>query len=150
MSTLNTAALQPHQERFHTKYEIDPETGCWNWVTGVSGRGYGRFRANGTSHRAHRVAWILAHRTDIPSDLVIDHLCSNRRCVNPQHLEAVTQRENVLRGRAPAARNARVTRCPYGHPYDKQNTYITTRGTRFCRACGRARTKSWRASRKAS
>lgn len=148
--TVTSYDWAPHEERFHTKYEKDPESGCWNWKKGIYARGYGRFRAYRKQHRAHRVSWEIHHGKPIPKSLVIDHLCENTRCVNPDHLEAVTQRENILRGNAPAAANVHKTHCPYGHPYDEENTYITTTGKRFCRTCGRRRTKAWHAKQKAT
>lgn len=80
---------------------------------------------------------------DVPDDLVIDHLCATPACVNPAHLEPVTQAENVKRGRAGDIERAR-THCPKGHPYDKANTYVSPAGHRKCRACTNARKKKQR------
>lgn len=117
------------------------EAECWDWQAAKTASGYGKFS---TSHDS----WALAHRVshemfegEIPAGLTIDHLCRNRGCVNPAHLEAVTIGENVLRGTAPAALHAKKTHCPAGHPYDEANTYRARNGQRVCRACGRARTK---------
>lgn len=80
------------------------------------------------------------HKGPIPEGLVIDHLCRNRGCVNPDHLEAVTQRENILRGEGLAAANARKTHCPKGHPYSGENLYVVpSSGRRQCRICADAR-----------
>jgi hypothetical protein len=72
----------------------------------------------------------------IPAGLTIDHLCRNRACFNPVHLEAVTQRENTLRGEGPTAKLARLTHCPKGHPFSKDNTHIY-KNRRVCKACKR-------------
>ena len=108
------------------------ESGCWDWV-GTLSQGYGRMR--GAS--AHRIAYEQA-KGPIPEGLTIDHLCRNRACGNPDHMQAVTNRENVLRGVGPTARNARKTHCPKGHPFDEANTF-TGRGYRECRTCWRER-----------
>ena len=112
----------------------DPE-GCWLW-TGALSDGYGSFGIEG--HRtkgAHRYAYETLVGP-VPSGLQLDHLCRVRNCVNPDHLEPVTQRENLLRSEGAAARNARKTHCENGHPFDDENT-SSTNGKRRCRACGR-------------
>ena len=114
---------------------------CWPWCGARNGDGYGLIfiRRDGTRRivrSAHRVAYALEHRTPIPDGLTLDHVCRNPRCVNPQHLEAVTNRENILRGTGWAARNVAVTHCPSGHAYDARNTYRKpSRSGRICRAC---------------
>jgi hypothetical protein len=81
--------------------------------------------------------------------LVLDHLCSNRRCVKPSHLEAVSFRENILRGCGPSAENARRSWCVNGHPYIPENTARTKGGDRYCRICSTAKQRIWRALRRA-
>lgn len=72
-------------------------SGCWQWTSYVDPQGYARFTLDGESYPAHRVA-VAMFRGDMPQELVTDHLCRNHACVNPMHLEAVTQRTNVIRG----------------------------------------------------
>lgn len=108
---------------------------CWLW-TGAKDHpsGYGRFWFKNRLDLAHRASYEL-NNVCIPVGLVIDHLCRNTACVNPSHLEAVTQRANILRGTGEAARNSVKTQCPQGHPYDDTNTYTDPRGKRQCRIC---------------
>jgi hypothetical protein len=87
---------------------------------------------------AHRFAYEL-FVDEIPDGLTLDHLCRNPRCVNPGHLEPVTQRENTLRGISPVAVNAAKTHCKHGHLLDEANTYMTNAGSRQCRTCNRLR-----------
>lgn len=116
---------------------IEDAAGCLIWQGMHDPDGYGR--RNGANHPAG----IKAHRQvywdeigPIPDGLTIDHLCRNRSCVNPDHLEPVTMRENTMRGMGFSAVNARKTHCPKGHPYDEANTYYFGRN-RQCRACRR-------------
>lgn len=109
-------------------------TGCWRWSARKDQYGYGVFYADGKSVRAHRWAYEY-YVGPIPSGLVMDHLCRTRDCVNPDHLEPVTQRVNVLRGVGPSAIAAKATHCPQGHEYTGENTYISPSGYRVCRTC---------------
>jgi hypothetical protein len=88
---------------------------CWLWTGGKDGAGYGAF-GDGQERLAHRLAY-KDLKGPIPEGLQIDHLCCVRHCVNPDHLEAVTQKENILRGNGPCAQNARKQCCPRGHEY---------------------------------
>lgn len=129
-------------------YVID-DNGCWVWQRGTTGEGYGEkwLTELGRSVMAHR--WYYARRFGaIPEGLVIDHLCRNRRCVNPAHLEPVTSGVNVLRGEGPPARNARKTHCKHGHSFDEENTRITSAGTRECIQCDRNLSAQYRQRRK--
>lgn len=111
------------------------ESGCWEW-TGARSDGYGHFTENGRQVKAHRRAYELVNGP-IPAGLTIDHLCRNRACINPSHLQSVTNRENILRGDGPTAENARKTHCPRGHLLDGDNLRQARalRGMRECRIC---------------
>lgn len=119
--------------RFWSK--VDKFNGtCWTWKTSVCRDGYGRFWWNGFTIRAHHFS-LLTAGIEIPPGMQVDHLCRNRSCVNPLHLEVVSPRENTLRSPvAPAAANARKTHCKYGHPFDEKNTRYQKDG-RYCYAC---------------
>lgn len=110
---------------------------CLIWTGPKNQGGYGRIARSSGSSYVHRAAWI-ALRGPIPAGLHLDHLCRQRACWNPDHLEPVTPRENVLRGEGLPAVNVTKTHCPQGHPYDEQNTGRTPKGGRRCRACERA------------
>lgn len=110
----------------------DESTGCWVWTGGLT-RGYGRLRAHGRSLTAHRVVY-EAMVGEIPEGLQLDHLCRNRACSNPEHLDPVPPRVNTLRGTG----HGSETHCPQGHPYSAANTY-RYRGRRYCRECNRIR-----------
>lgn len=126
-------------ERFQEKIKVNPDTGCWEWTGYRDPAGYGRIRRGGTVAYVHRVAREI-HRGPIPAGLQLDHLCRVRHCANPDHLEPVTARENILRGEGQAAVNAAKTHCAQGHALSGENLYIHPgRGFRLCRACRRAR-----------
>jgi HNH endonuclease len=100
---------------------------------------------------AHRLAYIL-EIGPVPAGLTLDHLCRHRACVNPAHLEAITNHENILRGAGASAQHARQTHCVNGHPFDAVNTYIRKtvgRPGRECKECSRLRNRErYRADRK--
>jgi HNH endonuclease len=121
-----------------------PDLGpCWIWLGAPNEGGYGTFWHEDKKRFAHRFSYEL-FIAPIPDELVIDHLCRNRICVNPDHLEPVTDRVNVLRGIGPAARNVVAVECHLGHPYDEINTYWYPDGSRGCRECRRQHVKAWR------
>jgi hypothetical protein len=117
---------------------VDVTKDCWEWRRYKSEQGYGITSkyCGKTRWRAHRLAYELFNGP-IPDGLQIDHLCRNRGCVNPSHLEAVTHKENTLRGIGVTAINKRKTRCYRGHPFTGDNYIINYRGERMCRTCRR-------------
>ena len=125
----------PRLELFLSRISIAPN-GCWLWTGMTCGAGYGVIWLNSRRVHVHRFAYEF-YKGTIPDGLQIDHLCRNPACVNPDHLEAVTQQINLLRGNTLVAREAKRTMCPQGHPYDLFNTYIDKQRLRHCRACGR-------------
>lgn len=131
-------------ERFWAKADRSAGTdGCWPWIGAIWSRGYGSVRRAQRSKLAHRVAYELMVGP-IPVGLTLDHLCRNRRCVNPGHLDPVSLAVNILRGIGPTADNARKSACIAGHPFDGSNTYRLG-SRRQCRACNRGAVGRYRA-----
>lgn len=118
--------------------------GCWEWTGCKNANGYGSFTSVGCPDKrgwlAHRLVYVLLVG-DIPDGLGLDHLCRNRACVRPSHLEPVTQWVNTMRGTGASARNIIKTHCIRGHAFDETNTYIRRDGRRLCRACENERMK---------
>jgi len=125
--------LEKMKTRFLTF--VNKTDNCWTWIGTKDARGYGRFAIKFKKYMAHRISYEL-FKGEIPNKLVIDHLCNNKPCVNPSHLEAITHKANTLRAGSPIAVNARKTHCVRGHPFNNQNTYpqVGKRG-RGCIQC---------------
>ncbi len=113
---------------------------CWQWQ-GTTSKGYGLFWDGERTQVAHRVVYELLNG-QIAAGLTLDHLCRNRSCVRPKHMEPVTNRVNILRGEGITARLARRTHCPNGHAYSAENTRYY-QGRRYCRACRRKWNRSY-------
>ena len=119
---------------------VDEETNCW--YTNQRAKSWDGYTQFGTGGYLHVMSWQIANGRGVADGMQIDHLCSNRGCFNPQHLEEVTASENTSRAgrRIKACRKA-------GHEYTPENTYTSSNGTRSCKACRREALRQWRASR---
>lgn len=144
-------------ERVLARVVVDEATGCILWTGPLNDWGYGKVWVDGRSMQVHRAVY-EGFVGPIPEGLTIDHVyawgCRHRHCVNPAHLEAVTIRENLMRGQTQAATNAAKVSCIHGHPFDEANTYVYADGRRTCRTCirdrGRVRMRAVRAAARAA
>ena len=142
-------------ERFWSKVQPCPMSGCWLWTGAIDHKGYARYVVDGSRSaiarvkRGHRIAY-AALVGPIRDEL--DHLCRVRCCINPAHLEDVDHRTNVLRGDARGAVAVRTDLCSRGHDLtlDEPHVKRTPEGFRICRVCARERTKEWNARRRAA
>lgn len=142
----NFKVVRPTPEERFFKYVHKTEA-CWEWMGYKCKKGYGRFvLSRRTQIKAHRFSWQIINGA-IPEGLQLDHLCRNRACVNPAHLEPVTNLENTLRGANFIAVHARKTHCVNGHVFDESNTRVDIRNgrsRRVCRECQRIRIKNFK------
>lgn len=132
------------------RLRIVTDSGCWEWQGRIDKGGYGRkkIRKDGINYyNVHQVSFVV-YNGDIPFGNEIDHKCRNRKCFNPDHLQAITKKENILLGIGPTAVNARKTHCNRGHPLSGDNLYVFKDGRRDCKLCQRIRgLRWWRANR---
>lgn len=141
-------------DRLYAKAYEDAN-GCWVWTASSQNGGYGRIGL-GTREQGVALAYRVSYQLmvgDIPEGLVLDHLCRNRTCINPYHLEPVTQSENLRRGdnaRVARERCAKITHCAQGHEFTPENTGIHIEGYRFCRICSRNAQRAYRAKKAGS
>ena len=144
MKRSNISLDKINKELFLSKVIIDENTNCWNWVAHCHPNGYGQFHIERYPYYAHRVSFVLYKGPLESTDTrVVDHICKNTRCVNPDHLDLITQSENVKRGKnrlVAQMRAASKVHCKYGHAYTVANTWIRIKGSskyRQCRECWR-------------
>lgn len=147
----NLTTAEFWESKVGSHYIPEPNTGCWLWTKNLGRGGYAQAKIHFLTRNAARVFY-EAFRGPIPDGLQLDHLCRQRSCVNPEHLEAVTARVNTLRSRAPSALNARKTHCPAGHPFDEKNTgYADAKHTmRRCLKCHASRQRAYMARKRAN
>jgi len=133
---------EPLPEAILRRMGLPDESGCMPWLGNISVKGYGRLNRDGRMRLAHRLTYAM-FVGPLDPELTLDHLCRNRRCVAPGHLEQVSLRENVMRSPiAPSAVNARKVTCPQGHELSGANLYINPAGGRVCRSCSATRKAS--------
>ena len=122
--------------RVWQKIDKNNPNGCWVWTGAKARGGYGHINIGGKFPSAHRVVYEMI-KGEIPEGLLLDHLCRNPSCVNPDHLEPVTHKENLKRGIGISSQNSKKTHCPQGHEYTEENTYVSKRNQRTCKQCAR-------------
>lgn len=147
VNTIAIPTLSPYRLELFRSH-VDTNGDCWNWTGCLDKDGYGQFKVEGSVRRAHRVAYSVANGP-IPDGLVIDHLCRNRACVNADHLEPVTNLENIKRGDGAGGGPGRppATACKYGHEFTAENSMPVKNGKR-CRTCHRAYHRDYQANRR--
>ena len=135
------------KDRLRQNVIVD-DNGCWLWQLSLRANGYGQIVVGEEVLYAHRVSYEVFVGPIRPGK-EIDHLCRVRKCINPQHIEAVSHRENMRRSATVFGENARKTHCKRGHSFDEKNTYRTPKGARQCRKCLCMHAKNARKKRKA-
>ena len=129
-----------------TRFIVDPDTECWNWTGARVSNGYGQVRYNGYRVTTHRLMYVAFYGS-IEQELQVDHLCRNRLCMKPSHLESVTQTENLKRSDAWLT-NSEKTHCKRGHEFTEANTYkapstkCKNGHARVCRQCVKDKLKA--------
>lgn len=138
----NFSISDSDKSRFFAKVIISfDKNKCWVWKNPLD-NGYGRFWIGTKTGLAHRISYQILVG-DIPTGKQIDHLCRNRSCVNPSHLEPVDIKTNVLRGEGLSAMNARKTHCKRNHPLSGNNLFINNRNQRVCKICASMASARW-------
>jgi len=140
------------EDRIQRNSMTEPNSGCWLWLGWLNKNGYGRMKLGsekgGTMRQpmAHRASYEF-YKGPIPEGMELDHICSVRCCVNPDHLEVVTHRENinltVQRGRY-RNQNMKKSHCKHGHEFTEENTYISKKNWRYCRTCRKEASRIYR------
>jgi hypothetical protein len=125
---------------FHSRYVRGGPDECWIWLGHLNHKGYGLIEQRGQRMRAHRLALVLKLGRDLKPGKVPNHMCENPPCVNPEHLQESTVRENVLHGNTIQSENLAKTHCPQGHELTESNCRLSdlARGNRGCLTCHRA------------
>lgn len=135
-------------QRFFSKIKFNEKTTCWDWMASTDKDGYGQFWLNKKYHKAHRVSYELIKGV-LTKGLTLDHLCKNKKCCNPEHLEQVSIQTNLKRAfHQISTINSKKTHCNNGHEFTPDNTYITPLGKRQCNECQRQRKKKYNNSLK--
>lgn len=140
---INQHNLPDLKTRFEERYIPEPNSGCWLWmghVIGKTGNEYPILSFNDKHIKAHRFSY-QQYKGELIKGLVIHHKCNNPLCVNPQHLEQITQKENLLLGNGKMAKQKRQTHCIHGHLLEENNLYIKPNGARQCKVCRRQKAK---------
>lgn len=136
------------QDRFWKK--VRKTDGCWVWTASHGSSGYGQFEVRGQNWAAHRIAWMIC-RHHLPRwGFELDHLCRNRSCVRPSHMDVVTRSENLARRPKETYPNAMKERCHKGHEYDYAIQKGDRKGHRVCRECQKERQREHRRRKKAA